>query len=424
MELGEPLVKASAAAAEGMPKNSVAKTAVLIIANCAGAGILSLPKAVNQAGVVAGSLLILFAAVTSAHTADILGRCYDLVVAARERDEEPRSFGEGEAAAAAAAGSFFARSPYAAIGMAAAGRAGALAVTVAQVATQFCVMVLFFLISGVNLNKLAPAAGSTLFFSLVTTLALTPFMLLRPGHVWGTAVFAIAASIILVGVVLVLCATGAPHDAKTPDPPVDFASFGTAFGVILFGFGGHAILPALQATLDNPTPQRFRRAIMGSFAVCTAMYLSTSVSAVIVLGGTVSDDILTNFSGSVNDFGLVAVTAHLLFAAVTVHIPLGQIMDHYAGAGDFSARQVALRVATMCCVAVAIWAIGDHFFCVIGLVGGTCNNAMIFIFPPYFYARLCAPEQRTPLLLAKMGAIGLVGTLAMVSALIGAVDGC
>ena len=49
---------------------------------------------------------------------------------------------------------------------------------------------------------------------------------------------------------------------------------------------------------------------------------------------------------------------------------------------------------------------------------------MIFIFPPYFYARLCAPEQRTPLLLAKMGAIGLVGTLAMVSALIGAVDGC
>ena len=144
-------------------------------------------------------------------------------------------------------------------------------------------------------------------------------MLLRPGHVWGTAVFAILASVILVVVVIVLCATGAKHDQYIPPPPVTFSSLGSAFGVILFGFGGHAILPALQAAMHNPTPARFRQSIGWSFGLCTAMYLGTAVSSVLTLGGAVSGDVLTNFSGNVNDFGLIAVTTHLLFAAVTVH---------------------------------------------------------------------------------------------------------
>jgi len=248
--------------------------------------------------------------------------------------------------------------------------------------------------------------------------------MLRPAHVWGTALFAILASVILVVVIIILCATDAPHDPYTDTPPVTFSTFGTAFGVILFGFGGHAILPALQATLEEPTPARFRHAIILSFSVCTCMYLSTSISSVLRLGGTIGDDVLTNFSGAMNDFGLVAVTAHLLFAAVTVHIPLGQIMDHYAGAADMSIKQVVIRVLTMALVAVVVWAVGHHFYCVIGLVGGTCNNAMIFIYPPWFYLLLMDPHERTPLVVAKMVAIMAIGTGGMVSALNGAVSDC
>jgi len=422
METAEKLLlneNASKAASEA--KNGIAQTALLVVANCAGAGILSLPKAVTQAGLTTGSLMILGAAIISAYTAMLLGRCYNII-------EQREGYGtnlddEEDEDAQKEQTSFFARSPYAAMGQKAAGTVGVVAVSVAQVSTQFSVMVLFFLISGINLNHLAPQRSS-LFFSLLCTGVLTPLMLLRPGHVWGTALFAIAASVILVVVIIILCATNAPHDPYTHLPPVTFSSFGTAFGVILFGFGGHAILPALQATMIDPTPVRFRQAIIWSFAVCTAMYLSTSIGSVIVLGGTVSGDVLTNFSGWINSFGLIAVTIHLLFAAVTVHIPLGQICDHYAAATDFSARQICIRVATMALVAVMIWLIGDHFFCVIGLVGGTCNNAMIFIFPPWFYLKLMKPDERTPLMTAKMCLIMFIGTAGMVSALIGAVDSC
>lgn len=234
---------------------------------------------------------------------------------------------------------------------------------------------------------------------------------------------AILASVILVAVILILCATNAPHDPYTEPPAVTFGSLGTAFGVILFGFGGHAILPSLQATMADPTPHRFRQVIVYSFAVCTAMYLSTGISSVVTLGGTVNGDVLTSFSGWVNDFGLVGVTAHLLFAAVTVHIPLGGILDHYANAKDCSVRQMWVRVTTMSLVAVMIWAIGSHFFCVIGLVGATANSAMVFMFPPWFYLSLLPPEERTGVRWAKLIAIILIGLTGMVSALVGTIGG-
>ena len=316
---------------------------------------------------------------------------------------------------------YFSKSPYAAIGFSAAGKFGAIAVTTAQVLTQFSVLVLFFLVSGVNLNKLAPRF-STLFYSLVCAAALTPFMLLKPNHVWSTALFAIFASTALVCVIIYLCASHAPHVPYTPSPPVTFSSFGAAFGVILFGFGGHAILPALQGTLSNPTPSRFRMAIVWSFAICTFMYLSTSIASVVTLGGSINGDVLISFSGTMNDVGLALVTSHLLFAAITVHIPLGQIIDHYAQCKSMSIRQIAARIITMSLVAAIIWLVGDNFYCVVAVVGGTCNNAMIFLMPPFFYYRLISPDQRTTITTIKVVSVMAIGFAGMIASLAGTSD--
>lgn len=417
----------------GSVQNGIAQTAVLIIANLAGAGILSLPKAIQGAGITAGAVMVVCSALLSGYTADVLSRCYTITLrqssVVEHKEKNAGGSGGGDEEEDRESDSFMTRSPYAAIGQHAVGKVGAVAVTVCQFATQFSVMVVFFLIAGINLNKLVPK-HSPLFYSLVCTGSLTPLMLLRPGHVWGTAVMAILATVILVGVIIGLCASDAPHDPHTPLPKVTFPSLGTAFGVILFGFGGHAILPALQATMKDPTPARFRQALFWSFSICTAMYLSTSIASVSKLGGTVSGDVLTNFeSGVTNSFGLVSVTLHLLFAAVTVHIPVGQMIDHYCNASDFSLKQICIRTITMALVGLVIWVAGDHFFCVIGLVGGTCSNAMIFIFPPWFYLKLLekgGKQQKAAsvLMKLKMGVIMFIGTAGMVSTLIGAVGSC
>ena len=78
----------------------------------------------------------------------------------------------------------------------------------------------------------------------------------------------------------------------------------------------------------------------------------------------------------------------------------------------------------MSLVAFVVWAVGHHFYCVIGLVGGTCNNAMIFIYPPWFYLQLINREQRTPAVVFKMVSIMAIGTAGMISALNGAVNDC
>lgn len=407
--------------------NGVMQTTLLIVANIAGAGILSLPLAISGVGVAAGTAMVVFAAVLSTYTADILSRCFGLI---KRREQERGMTGGGGGGKRGGDGqsSFFARSPYACIGQEAAGSVGAAAVTFAQFTTLFSVMVVFFLVCGLNISALVPA-HSPLFYSLVCTAALTPLMLLRPSHVWGTALIAIIATSILVVVILVLCATDAPHKQRTPLPTVTFPTLGTSFGVIIFGYGGHAILPALQATMADPTPARFRRAIIMSFAICTFIYLSTAIASVARLGGAVEGNVLLSFHshgprGWLSTFGLVSVTAHLLFATTIVHIPVGQILDHYCGATDLSARQVGIRVTTMMMVALVIKLAGTHFFCVIGLVGGTCSCAMIFIFPPWFYLMLLDAEQRTVGLTCRMIAIIAIGFTGMVSALNGAVDSC
>ena len=336
-----PLPSAATTAAADTHTNGISQISFMIVANLAGAGILSLPKAINGAGITGGAILIIAAALLSGYTADILCRCYNIIHAKQVEDEGETALlndveirvapspatAPSAASLSANAGddadglAFLARSPYAAIAQRAAGTLGVYAVTVAQVLTQFAVIVVFFLLSGKNIHKLSPS-HSALFYSLVCSAALTPLFLLKPGHVWITAFLAVLCSLILVVVVIVLSASDAPHDPYTPPPQVSFSSFGTAFGVILFGFGGHAILPSLMATMTDPTPARFRKAITASNTVVTGMYLSTGLCAVLTLGGTVSDDILTNFGTSVlNSFGLVSVTAHLLFAAITVHIP-------------------------------------------------------------------------------------------------------
>ena len=55
--------------------------------------------------------------------------------------------------------------------------------------TQFSVMVLFFLISGVNLHKLCSSHISLLLAHMLRFSG--PADAASPGHVWGTAVFAI-----------------------------------------------------------------------------------------------------------------------------------------------------------------------------------------------------------------------------------------
>ena len=68
--------------------------------------------------------------------------------------------------------------------------------------------------------------------------------------------------------------------------------------------------------MKNPTPQRFRKAVLSSFGVTTLIYLVTALFAVSTLGDKVEDNILTSFDdNTTNKFALAAVTFHLQLRA-------------------------------------------------------------------------------------------------------------
>jgi vesicular inhibitory amino acid transporter len=254
---------------------------------------------------------------------------------------------------------------------------------------------------------------------------LAPLTLLPPGHVWGTAIIAVGSSIALAIVIIILCYTDASATAYKPVPTPTFTSFGQAFGAILFGFGGHCLFPVLQSTMQKP--KQFRKAIGYAYVIVLTMYISVSTVAVVALGGSTSENVLTNFSATnaLQKFGVVCVTAHLLFAVVTIQMPVGQILDHYfCVTQQLGAKQLCLRVTTIGLVAVTLWGLQSKFFCVIGLVGGTTTNLMTLVFPPLFYVLLLEPEKRTWKVMCVCVFIILLGLAALVASVWGAVGGC
>lgn len=447
------MVATTAPSASGVPQkskedskeeatNNVTQTVILIVAEMAGGGILSFPKAVSGAGLWLGLVLVLIAGLVSAYTGEILARCYamtkqrraafavpvwttnSICLVAADLENQTKNAGKTKSEVEHdTAGSYLERSPYACIAGEACGNAGVFAVTGSQIITLIGVSVVFLLISGINLNMLFPQ-HSALFYSMVCTLLIAPLTLLRPGHVWGTAIIAVIASVALAIVIIILCATDTTAAGSyTPLPTPTFATFGQSFGAILFGFGGHALFPALQSTMKKP--EQFRYAIGNAYFIVLTMYISVSAVAVTTFGGSTESNILQSFTESgLQKFGIVAVTAHLLFAVITIQLPVGQILDHCFHVNKhLGVRHVCVRVATMGLTAVTLWGLQSKFFCVIALIGGTTTNLMTLVFPSLFYLLLLEPEERTLKVGIVQGAIILLGLAALVLSLWGAITG-
>lgn len=96
--------------------------------------------------------MVVCSALLSGYTADVLSRCYTITLrqssVVEHKEKNAGGSGGGDEEEDRESDSFMTRSPYAAIGQHAVGKVGAVAVTVCQFATQFSVMVVFFLIAG------------------------------------------------------------------------------------------------------------------------------------------------------------------------------------------------------------------------------------------------------------------------------------
>lgn len=349
-------------------------TAVFIVGEIAGSGVLALPSAVKGAGWT-GLALIVLCCFLSAYTGDVLGRAWTIV---RERNEIYRS---GHV-----------RYPYPAIGEVAYGKFGRYLVSFSINFTLFGVGVVFLLIASENIASLINSYHhshiSFCYISIAVAGALIPFTWFgTPADFWFVAVGATAAT----GTACVILLANIIKDESSHTflvEPVDFTSFFMAFGTICFAFGGHPAFPTFQADMRNQ--KNFGKAVLLGYLIVLLMYFPVSTAGYYVYGKGVGSNVLGSVShGPMKTIVTILITLHLLFGFIIVINPFSQEVEHVLKIDEHFTWK---RAVSRTCMVIAVLFVAQtipHFGAILSLVGGSTTTLLAYICPSLFYLKLC-----------------------------------
>lgn len=245
--------------------------------------------------------------------------------------------------------------------------------------------------------------------AIVFLLALAPTL----SQMWQLSMIgsisAVAGSIVLVIASGISIGNGSREEINFDRPPVvgeggatlDFAmGVLNSFGIIAFAYGGHSVLPDVQASLHKHDMAKSHRSMIkgltAAYSLIFPCYLSICTIAYAAFGSTVSSWlvesiqpdvsravlILINVFVLVNNFALGAVYLQAVFTLLEDIFPC--IGHHYDG--RLTMRQVLMRLVfiSLCTfVAVAI----PFFGSISAFTGAVCFTPLTFIYPFIFWNR-------------------------------------
>ncbi|XP_068744758.1 uncharacterized protein [Montipora capricornis] len=384
---------------------TVFTAAVFIIGEMAGSGVLALPSAIVGAGWTGIALLIL-CCFASGYCGMVLGRSWTLL---RERHEEYRGH---------------VRYPYPAIGEKAYGRWASIAVTVCIQITLLGVCVVFLILAAGNMSNLVKLHVSDhtelRIWLLICFAVLLPLSWLgTPKEFWGIAIGASVATAVACLMICICIVLDIPADLNSVEQPtVRFESFFSAFGTILFSFGGASTFPTIQT--DMKKASRFPLSVVFAYIVVISMYLPVSVLGFVAYGKDIKPNILDSVKN--NEHSVAAVTLDIVLALITLHLlssfvivlnPVSQQFEEFLNIPrHFCFKRCLFRSGLMCLI-LGISEAFPKFGPILSLIGGSTVTLLTFVFPCLFYLQI---ERNIPLhiraLLYEIIAVGVFGGVA------------
>lgn len=354
---------------------TVFSTFVFIVGEMAGSGILALPKAVVNCGWI-GVILLPIICFNAGYSGVKLGNCWEIV-----EDLFPKYKGQN-------------RNPYPTIAGVAVGRWGSELVS-------HCIKITLFGAGTVNLLLAAqmfqqifeiflPSISSCLYFLLICFGCSFPMWLGSPKHfsfVGFAAVITTALSCTFFFIQMLVDSENI-GDYIVEHKQHGFQDFFLGFGALMFAFGGASTFPTIQN--DMLDKSKFGISVVLAFSVVLLFYFPISVGGYLIYGEYVSDNIAISLgkSGLVT-FGNILMAVHLIFAFLIVINPVCQDLEEtFNISKDFGLGRCLVRSFLM----LGILAVGEtipKFGKILSLVGGSTITLLTFVFPPYFYMKLC-----------------------------------
>ncbi|KAK9899790.1 hypothetical protein P389DRAFT_4127 [Cystobasidium minutum MCA 4210] len=230
-----------------------------------GIGILALPLAFSQAGWILGILLLIFCSALTNYTAKVLARAlYD----------DPRLM------------------TYADIGAKAFGAPARTFINILFCLEISALCVALIILLGDSLAIIFPL--KPVYFKLIGFACLFPTLFLPLRYLSVASLIGIISVVTLTGTVLVdgIISHEQPGSLRHPMPTSigpQWRMLPISFGLVMSGFGGHAVFPSLARDIKNP--QDFNKVCNLAFLVATTFYLLMGTVGYLMFGHTVTDEI-------------------------------------------------------------------------------------------------------------------------------------
>ncbi|KAG1834592.1 transmembrane amino acid transporter protein-domain-containing protein [Suillus variegatus] len=237
------------------------------IAILLGIGMLSEPLAFAYAGWIGGTTLIVFMGFLNCYTAKILA---GIIL------EDPRL-----------------RS-YADIGRKAFGPKSIALTTIMFCLELFAVSVAFVTLAADSMHEIMPAYSSNT-FKIASIVVLAPLVFLPLSILSYTSIFGICSTLLIIAVIFIdgFSKPDAPGSLWSPAVTSwgtgSMTELGIAFGLLMAGFSGHAVIPSLAR--DMVDPSEFDNMINWAFIVTTFIYGIIGYAGYLMFGRNVSDEV-------------------------------------------------------------------------------------------------------------------------------------
>ncbi|KAM9471189.1 proton-coupled amino acid transporter 1 [Clarias gariepinus] len=373
----------------GRAGSSFLQTLIHLLKGNIGTGLLGLPLAVKNAGLLIGPLSLLVMGIVAVHCMHILVKCSHHLSA--KLGKPFLSYGEAVEYGMENVSWLRRHSVW-----------GRRVVNLFLIITQLGFCCVYFVFLSDNVKQVIEAANGTTFDcntnetavavpsfdSRIYMVIFLPFIIILvfTRNLKFLAPFSFIANVVMcVSLVIIYyyCLTHIPHPVSLPlvGKAVDYPLF---FGTAIFAFEGIGVVLPLENKMQKP--QNFNNVLYLGMGIVTMLYISLGTIGYICFGGRIGGSITLNLPDCwmyqavklLYSFGIFITYALQFYVPAEILIPpaVARVRPKWALLVDLSIR-VGLVLLT-CALAILI----PELDLVISLVGSISSSALALIFPP------------------------------------------
>lgn len=389
--------------------NSYLKVFGNIFISFIGAGVLGLPFAFKEAGILEGIIVMSFIGFLSVRAMLLIIDCKDELMSPKSGVDDAFSL-ESEAALLPNGSKRNTRLDkeseqrkelgYGDVGYEAYGKLGSNVVDACIVVSQtgFCCAYLIFITENIaqyfishspendEVHEPGSAAQKVVLLSLVVPLCLLCFL----KHLHKLAIFSLFADFANVFAYTIVFWFDFEHAGKVRVHPKEMDLSGLPFfiGIAIYCYEGAGMVLSLEGSMSSEIRHQFRTIFKWTMFLITTLYIIFGVCGYMSFGPETNPIITLNLPSGIFPFLVKGCLCFSLFFTFPVMMfPVVQILEKRIGIENSPKKGKLLR-SGMVCLTTCVVLIIPSFADLMSLVGATCCSLIAFILPALFHLKV------------------------------------